>query len=121
MLLNNFVSSYPGKLSSTFSFTVRATPAVAQDFAVLSEDISSYLRGKYSVLLLCENEVEAAAMTTMLNENDIAAVHAPTLQFEEIKNAVTVSHFGIKGFEMQAEKFVCISLAGGGFVDPYLS
>ena len=114
LFLNNFVSSYPGKLAGTYSFSVRATPSVTGDFSILSEDISSYLRGKYTVLLLCENEVEAASMTTLLLENEISAVHAPSLETEACPGAVTVSHFGTRGFEMQAEKFVCISLAGGG-------
>ncbi len=114
LLLNNFVTQYPGKLAGTYSFAVRATPSVTSDFSVLSEDIASYLRGKYSVLLLCENEVEASAMTTMLLEHEISAVHAPTVESAETKNAVTVSHFPIKGFEMQAERFVCISLTSGG-------
>ena len=80
LLLNNFVSQYPGKLAGTYSFSVRATPSVTGDFAILSEDIASYLRGKYTVLLLCENEVEAASMTTRLLENDIAAIHAVSLE-----------------------------------------
>ena len=114
LLVNNFVSQYPGKLSAMFSFTVRATPTVQGDFAVLAEDVSSYLRGKYEVLLLCENEVEASAMKTLLIENGIPAIFTKTPDTEAPAGTVTVSHFESRGFEMPAEKFVCISLSGGG-------
>ena len=113
LLLNNFVSQYPGKLSGMFSFAVRPTPSVSADFAVLSEDIASYLRGKYAVLLLCENETEASAMRTILIENQIPAVLLTDLQTGLVPQMVMVAAFDLKGFEMQAEKFVCISLSSG--------
>ncbi len=113
LLCNTFVSQYPGKLSAMFSFTVRPTPAVTADFAVLSEDIASYLRSKYATLLLCENEVEASSMCSILIENEIPAIHSPRLDTNTIPGTVIVSSFPVKGFEMQAEKFVCISLSGG--------
>lgn len=114
LLLNNFVSQYPGKLSGMYSFAVRPTPSVSADFSVLSEDISSYLRGKYAVLLLCENEVEAASMRTILIENQIPAVLLNDFQTGIVPQMVMVAAFDLKGFEMQTEKFVCISLSGGG-------
>ncbi len=112
LLLNNFVSQYPGKLAGMYSFSVRPTPSVSMDFSVLSEDISSYLRGKYEIVLLCENEVEASSMKTLLLENEIPAVLSPKLDSVSDMQAVIVSHFNIKGFEIPAEKFVCISLSG---------
>ncbi len=113
LLCNTFVSQYPGKLRSMFSVAVRPTPAVAADFAILTDDILSYHRGKYSVLLLCENEVEAASMTSLLIEREIPAVHSPKLDTDIIKDTVIVSSFPVKGFEMQETKFVCIALSGG--------
>ncbi len=114
LLCNTFVSQYPGKLSAMFTFTVRPTPIVSADFTILSEDIRSYLRASYTILLLCENEVEASSMTSILIENAIPAIHSPRLDTDVIKGTVIVSSFPVKGFEMQAEKFVCISLASGG-------
>ena len=113
LLCNTFVSQYPGKLSSMFTMNVRPTPAVTADFAILSEDISSYLRSKYATLLLCENEVEASSMCSILIENEIPAIHSPKLDTNAIPGTVIVSSFPIKGFEMQTEKFVCISLSSG--------
>ena len=113
LLCNTFVSQYPGKLASMFSFAVRQTPSITAEFSILAEDISSYLRGHYATLLLCENEVEASSMCTILIENGIPAVHSPELNTNPIPGTVIVSSFPIKGFEMQAEKFVCISLLGG--------
>ncbi len=113
LLCNTFVSQYPGKLSGMFALTVRPTPAIASDFAVLTEDISGYLRGNYNILLLCENEVEASSMASILVENQIPAIHVKELDTEGIKGTVTVSSFPVKGFEMQEDRFVCISLPGG--------
>ncbi|MBR5188146.1 MAG: hypothetical protein IKW18_06705, partial [Clostridia bacterium] len=74
LLLNNFITQYPGKLSGMFSFSIRPTPSVIANFAVVLEDISSYMRAGYSIVLLCENETEAGAMRTLLIENEIPAV-----------------------------------------------
>ncbi len=113
LLCNTFVSQYPGKLSSIFAFTVRPTPMVTAEFSILSEDIRSYLRAEYTILLLCENEVEASSMASILNENQIPALYSKDMETEGVKGMVIVSSFPIKGFEMQAEKFVCISLSSG--------
>ena len=114
LLLNNFVTQYQGgRLTETFSFQMRPTPSVAADFQILSEDIRMYLRGKYAVVLLCENEVEGASMRTLLIENEIPAVMLNDLNTGLIPNMVMICAFDLKGFEMPAEKFVCISLSGG--------
>ena len=39
LLLNNFVTQYPGRLAGMFSFSVRPTPASASDFEILKEFI----------------------------------------------------------------------------------
>ena len=113
VLLNNFITQYPGKLSGMFSFTVRPTPSVIANFAVVLEDISSYMRAGYSVVLLCENETEAGAMRTLLIENEIPAVLVSDPKTGLIPGMVMLSAFDLKGFEMQTERFVCISLYGG--------
>ncbi len=113
LLCNTFVSQYPGKLAAMYNLTMRPTPAVSADFQILAEDISGYLRGKYTVLLLCENEVEASSMATILVENSIPAIHSKNLDTDAIKGTVIVSSFPIKGFELQETRFVCISLSGG--------
>jgi len=114
VLINNFISQYPGKLSGMYSFTVRPTPSVASNFAVITEDVSSYMRAGYSVVLLCENETEAGAMRTLLIESGIPAVLLSDLNTGPIPGMAMVCAFDLKGFEMQAERFVCISLSGGG-------
>ena len=114
LLLNNFVSQYPGKLSGMYSFAVRPTPSVSGDFSLLSEDIAAYLRSKYAVLLLCENEAEASSMRNLLAENGIAALYSATPDTTAPVQTVTVTSFPLHGFEMPAEKFVCISLTAGG-------
>jgi transcription-repair coupling factor (superfamily II helicase) len=114
VLLNNFITQYPGKLSGTYSFSVRPTPSVATNFEVLRDDVSSYMRAGYSVVLLCENEAEASAMRTLLIENGIPAVLMTDPNSGIVSGMAMVSAFGLKGFEMSAERFVCISLAGSG-------
>ena len=114
LLLNNFVSQYPGKLSGMYSFAVQPTPSVSGDFSLLSEDIAAYLRSKYAVLLLCENEAEASSMRNLLTENGIAALYSATPDTTAPAQTVTVTSFPLHGFEMPAEKFVCISLTAGG-------
>jgi len=113
VLLNNFITQYPGKLSGMFSFTVRPTPSVAANFSVILEDISSYMRAGYAIVLLCENETEAGAMRTLLIENEIPAVLVSDPKTGLIPGMVMLSSFALKGFEMQTERFVCISLYGG--------
>jgi len=114
LLLNNFVSQYPGKLSGMYSFAVRPTPSVSGDFSLLSEDIAAYLRSKYAVLLLCENEAEASSMKNLLTENGVAALYSETPDTKAPAQTVTVMSFPLHGFELPAERFVCISLTAGG-------
>ena len=114
VLLNNFISQYPGKLAGMYSFSVRPTPSVASNFAVVTEDVSSYMRAGYDVLLLCENETEAGAMRTLLIESGLPAVLLSDLNTGPIPGMAMVCAFDLKGFEMQKERFVCISLTGGG-------
>ena len=114
LLINNFVTQYSGKLAGMYSFSVRSTPTVAADFDIFSEDINGYLRGKYAVLLLCENEVEGATMRNLLIEHGTPAVFLSDLKTGLIPNMVMLAAFDLKGFEMPAERFVCISLSGGG-------
>ncbi len=111
LLLNNFVTQYPGKLAGMFSFSVRPTPFSAADFEILKEDIQGYLRGKYHVLLLCENEVEGASIRNLLIENGIPTVLLSDLNTGMIPNMVMAAVCHLKGFEMPAENFVCISLS----------
>ena len=113
VLLNNFITQYPGKLSGMFSFAVRPTPSVIANFDAVLEDLSSYLRAGYSVVLLCENDTEAGAMRTLLIEHEIPAVLVSDSRTGLIPGMVMLSSFPLKGFEMQAERFVCISLYGG--------
>ena len=114
VLLNNFITQYPGKLSGTYSFAVRPTPSVASSFDIVTEDVSSYMRAGYSVLLLCENDAEAGAMRTLLIESGIPAVLMSDPKGGAIAGMAMVAAFTLKGFEMPAERFVCISLTGGG-------
>ncbi|MBR6744324.1 MAG: DEAD/DEAH box helicase, partial [Clostridia bacterium] len=114
VLINNFITQYPGRLSETYSFSVRPTPSVASSFEIVTEDVSSYMRAGYSVLLLCENEAEAGAMRTLLIENGIPAVLMTDPQGGAIAGMAMVAAFTLKGFEMPTERFVCISLTGGG-------
>ena len=114
LLLNNFVSQYPGKLSGMYSFAVRPTPSVSGDFSLLSEDIAAYLRSKYAGLLLCENEAEASSMKNLLTENGVAALYSETPDTKAPAQTVTVMSFPLHGFELPAERFVCISLTAGG-------
>ena len=113
VFLNNFITQYSGKLSGMFSFSVRPTPSVLANFAVILEDISSYMRAGYSIVLLCENETEAGAMRTLLIENEIPAVLVNDPKTGLIPGMVMLSSFDLKGFEMQTERFVCISLYSG--------
>ena len=114
VLINNFITQYAGRLSGTYSFSVRPTPSVTANFEVVTEDVSSYMRAGYAVLLLCENEAEASAMRTLLIESGIPAVLLNDIQTGAIPGMAMVTAFTLKGFEMPAERFVCISLTGGG-------
>ena len=114
VLINNFITQYQGRLSGTYSFSVRSTPSVATNFEVLTDDVSGYMRAGYSTVLLCENEAEAGAMRTLLIENGIPAVLLTDLATGPIAGMAMVCAFSLRGFEIPTERFVCISLTGGG-------
>ncbi|MBQ8497873.1 MAG: transcription-repair coupling factor [Clostridia bacterium] len=114
LLINHFVTQYQGSLSGMFSFSINTTPSVTSDFEILSADIRDYVRDKYAVLLLCENDVEGASMRDLLIEHEMPAVLLTDLHTGLIPGMIMIKSFALKGFAMTAERFVCISLSNGG-------
>ena len=62
------------RLSGLFGFRTRQPVTYADNFNLLCEDILGYLKGKYRVVIMAENEQSAHNLREMLEEADFNAV-----------------------------------------------
>ncbi len=62
------------RLSGLFGFRTRQPITYADNFNLLCEDILGYLKGKYKVVIMAENEQSAHNLREMLEEADFNAV-----------------------------------------------
>ena len=111
VIINSFISQYRSRLSGLFTIESRKTASLTENFPALVEDVQNYISTKASVLILCENDVEAANLTKLFAESDIPSSAAKFESIGEIpRGSVFVSCFGCEGFELVHSRFVCISL-----------
>ena len=72
MLCETFAASLSGKrLSGIFSFTAKQTVSYSESLPLLREDLGYYLRNRFAVVLMCENEAMVKTVRAMLEEAGI--------------------------------------------------
>ena len=111
LVINSFVSQFRDRLSGIFTLESRKTASFTENYTALVEDVSSYIAARFSVLILCENDVEAANLARLLGGSDIPAATAKFGAISDIPaGAVYISSFGATGFELPHTRFACVSL-----------
>ena len=115
IILDNFISQYPGKLTGIFSFLTRKPPMFTEGFEHLKDDIQGFVKSNYSVLVVCENSVSASNLQSMLDEVGIrTAFISEYTNVDDVPRRVPVITCGaIPSFELMHSMFVCISELGG--------
>lgn len=115
IILDNFTSSYPGKLSEIFTFYTRKPPAFTEGFEQLKEDISDFVKNNYSLLLVCENAVSANSLQGMLDDAGIKTAFIQSYEHvDDVPRRIPVITCGaVPSFELIHSAFVCISELAG--------
>lgn len=116
LILDNFTSSYPGKLSEIFTFQTRKPPAFSEGFEHLKEDIFDFTKNNYAVLIVCENNVSANTMQTMLEDAGIKSAFIANYEHvDEVPRRIPIITCGaVPSFELMHSMFICISELSGG-------
>lgn len=115
LVLDNFTSAYPGKLTEIFSFVTRKPPAFTEGFEHLKEDIQGFVNSNYAVLIVCENAVSASNLQAMLEEAGVRTVFISEYEkVDEVPRRLPIITCGaVPSFELMHSMFVCISELAG--------
>ena len=112
VIIDQFVTgSETMRYSGIFSIQTRQTPSYSDKLDLLFEDMLGFLRGKYAVYLLCENDVSAKQLLEYLDERGITAltVGEPTVGHPRI-----LAERNVTPFELVASRFVILSTYAAG-------
>ncbi|MBE6574025.1 MAG: transcription-repair coupling factor [Ruminococcaceae bacterium] len=111
ILCDNFLtSSGGGKRSGIFNFITKQTSSYFDKYDLLFEDLLSYLRGDYRVIITCENKAEIKQIVSALDENNITAL---TETDPEYGKPLVICNENLPGFELSGAKFVTLTTLRG--------
>lgn len=109
---DTFLTSMGGKkLSGVYTFISKQTVSYFENFALLLEDLSSYISNGYRIAILTESEQKSKTLFNMLADADIPAVMG-LKDGQELTSGLPLitSECTVGGFELSVSKFVCLSL-----------
>ncbi len=101
------------RLGGIFSFRTKHTPAYGDNVILLEEDLESYVRMKWRVLLVAENETSAKNAAGLLASHGFAAKLADDNSVLGDEGEILVSwREQTAGFELSSARVAVLSLAG---------
>ncbi|MBE6636989.1 MAG: DEAD/DEAH box helicase, partial [Ruminococcaceae bacterium] len=116
LLIDAFMSSITDmRFAAMFSIQTKQTVCYSENFELLIEDLLSYKKSDFKVLILCENEIMAKNLAAMMIEHDLTAPilppDAPTAKDADI--SITYG-LNIAGFEWILSRFAVLSTYPAG-------
>ncbi len=103
------------KASGLFGFRARRTVSYGENATMLIEDIESYRRSMYRIIILCENKQGVMSLMSSLSDSDIAAVpvyNISNLDVDSMRAGSIAVSVGIsEGFDLMTPKIVLLSMA----------
>ena len=112
--INPFSGGVTGELSGLFGFRTRSAVSYGDNPTLLLEDLRSYQKGYYRIILACENEAGLESIREMLTKEDFAC---RVLSGDEISGIseledgllyLTVSN--LRGFDLINSKVTLVSM-----------
>ncbi|MCD7776590.1 MAG: hypothetical protein LUH54_04380, partial [Firmicutes bacterium] len=100
------------KLAGVYGFTCRRGVNYSGNVSLLSDDIQSFIRGGYKIVVLTAGEASLEITITALSDCDIPAVSAENITLSEMKSSVVYVIAGEEsadGFELPSQKLVLLS------------
>ncbi|MBO5040872.1 MAG: transcription-repair coupling factor [Clostridia bacterium] len=116
IIADSFMSSIADmRFAAIFSMTTKQTVSYAENFELLTEDLRSYLNGGFKTVLLCENEIMAKNLSSMLQGEGInTQIVDEDFEFTDGINAVITYGIVLSGFELSVSKFALLSTYSAG-------
>lgn len=104
------------KSSGLFGFRCRRTVSYGDNSAMLFEDISTFRKSMYRILILCENKQGASALISSLEGADIAAApvyDSPDFDFNSVEAGQVVIDIGSvrEGYDLISPRIAVLSMA----------
>ncbi len=112
--INHFAGGMSfGRLAGLFGFRTRRTVAYGNNATMLFEDLATYRKALYRILILCPTRAGAESLMESLSEQDVAASFfaKPPALGELPAGAVSVSVGSAEGFELIVPKLAVLSMA----------
>ncbi len=111
VIIDDFISQYPGKLSEIFTFYSRKPPSFSGGLAMLKDDIAGYIKNGYSVLISCESSFSASSLRELLDEAGIRSAYIENYaNVDDAPRRIPVlTCGGVPSFELLHSMFVVIS------------
>ncbi|MBS6463286.1 MAG: hypothetical protein KH352_07830, partial [Ruminococcus sp.] len=115
LIANAFLSQYSGRLWEIYSVHTRTTSFMTGNAEALCEDIESYTRAKYEIIIAAGSETEAANTRDILLDNGISCTFVPKADdiTELTRGVPVITAFSGAGFEIVNSKFMLLSLGEG--------
>ncbi|MBQ0009755.1 MAG: transcription-repair coupling factor [Ruminococcus sp.] len=113
MVINPFLTQYPGRLSELYTYKTRTTAVKDASAELLADELQGYLRSRYEIVIAAGSETEASATEELLRDRDIRCqtVTDPA-KIQPVPGYPTVTVFGGTGFELMTDHFLLLSLGG---------
>ena len=104
------------RTSGIFGFRCRRTVSYGDNASMLFEDVLSYRKSGYRVLILCENKQGAESLISSLASADIAATSvydSPKFDFDKIESGQVVVDIGsiTEGYDLISARVAVLSMA----------
>ena len=102
------------RLAGLFGFRCRRAVSYGDNAAMLREDLESFIRGKYRILLLCENAAGAQSLANALSSNGIASLCVCDNPDFDITSATAgIAYVGVgdsDGFDLIVPRIAVLSM-----------
>lgn len=115
--INSFSSGLGNmRASGLFGFRCRRTVSYGDNSSMLLEDIATFKKSLYRVLILCENKQGAQSLMSALSAADIAAApiyESPDFDFDNVAPGQIVVDIGAvsEGYDLITPKIAVLSMA----------
>lgn len=116
VITDSFMSSVPEiKITSEYSLVTKQTVSYSENLELLSDDLASYRKSGFRVVILCENEIMAKNLRGILEEKSGAfPVIKPGEDIPDGTDTVITYGINIAGFELTASRFAVMSTYPAG-------
>ncbi|HBJ19023.1 MAG TPA: transcription-repair coupling factor, partial [Clostridiales bacterium] len=104
------------RVSGLFGFRCRRTVSYGENASLLFEDLTTFRKALYRVLIVCENKQGAASLISSLGQNDFPAVNLcdmPDFDYNSMQNGMIYVTAGeiYEGYELMMAKAAVLSMA----------